>query len=101
MRLKTWGEWQKFTVSPLRCYTFVIMVKVTLNTEVVGRLLAERCLSQRDFAKLVGVSSGYVSQLLSGTRHPSPALRKRLLRVFRTAGFDEVFTVLNKDRREG
>lgn len=56
------------------------------------RLEAARLnLSQNGLAELCGVSSGYMSQLLSGQRCAGPLVRARLLEVFPTISFDELF----------
>jgi len=48
-------------------------------------------LSQNKLATLCGVSSGYMSQLVSGKRHPGPGVRARLLQVFTKLSFDDLF----------
>ena len=48
-------------------------------------------ISQNRLAELCHVSSGYMSQLLSGDRHPGPEVRSRLLQVFKTLSFDDLF----------
>ena len=55
--------------------------------------LEERGISQNELARRTGISSGYLSQLMSGSAHPSPEVRQRLLRVFGTADFDDLFTI--------
>ena len=48
-------------------------------------------ISQNKLARACKVSSGYMSQLLSGDRHPGPEVRARLLTVFKTMSFDDLF----------
>jgi len=55
------------------------MIKVTIRTRRVRQLLAERNITQNRFAHLAGLTSGFMSQLLSGIRNPSSATRTRLL----------------------
>jgi len=57
------------------------------------RMLAKKNMSQNCFAYRLGVSSGYMSQLMLGTRNPSPILRQKILTALKLdeSGFDEVF----------
>jgi transcriptional regulator with XRE-family HTH domain len=57
--------------------------------------MARRNLSQNDLAKQLGVSSGYMSQLLCGSRRPSPRLRRRMLESLSPLGFDDLFVLEN------
>ena len=68
-------------------------MRVRLNAPAVWDLLNRRNLSQNDLARLVGVTSGYLSQLVNGKRHPSPATRRRLQEVLGDVEFDELFIV--------
>ena len=45
---------------------------------------------QNELARLAGISSGYLSQLMTGKRHPGPETRRRLLQVL-AAEFDDLF----------
>ena len=56
------------------------MIRVKLRRKAVEEYLYDRNMTQSDLARGLGVSAGYLSQLLSGTRCPSPRLRARLLR---------------------
>ena len=67
-------------------------LRVTLKPAPVWAFLEERDISQNELARLVGISSGYPSQLMSGSAHPSPELRQRLLRVLGVTDFDNLFT---------
>ena len=68
-------------------------LRVTLKPDPVWAFLEERDISQNELARLVGISSGHISQLMSGEAHPSPELRQRLLRVLRITDFDDLFTI--------
>ena len=46
-----------------------------LNPASVWRLIDQGKVSQAELARLVGTSSGYLSQLMSGTRSPSAHMR--------------------------
>ncbi len=47
--------------------------------------------THRQVARLSGISSGYLSQLMSGARCPAPPVRRRLLRVLGLSDFDDLF----------
>ena len=66
--------------------------RVTLNPAPVWAFLEERGISQNELARLVGISSGYCSQLMSGSAHPSPQVRERLQREL-GLDFDDLFTI--------
>jgi len=68
-------------------------LRVTLKPAPVWAFLEERDISQNELARLVGISSGHISQLMSGSAHPSPELRQRLLRVLGITDFDDLFTI--------
>ncbi|MYI07330.1 MAG: helix-turn-helix transcriptional regulator [Gemmatimonadetes bacterium] len=68
-------------------------LRVTLKPAPVWAFLEERDISQNELARLVGISSGYLSQLMSGRAHPSPRVRQRLLGVLGLTDFDDLFTI--------
>lgn len=68
-------------------------MKVCLRTKFVRRKLGRKCLSQNWLALRAGVSSGYMSQVMNGSRHPSPKLRQRLLDIFPECQFDDLFII--------
>ena len=68
-------------------------LRVTLKPDPVWAFLEERDISQNELARRVGISSGHISQLMSGEAHPSPELRQRLLRVLGITDFDDLFTI--------
>lgn len=65
-------------------------MKARLNTERVREILLRRSISQNCLAAKLKISSGYCSQLLSGTRTPSPRLRARLMKELKE-DFDTLF----------
>ena len=67
-------------------------LRVTLNPDPVWAFLEERGISQNELARLVGISSGYFSRIMSGRAHPSPQVRRRLQRVLGVTDFDDLFT---------
>ena len=68
-------------------------LRATLKPDPVWAFLDERDISQNELARLVGISSGYFSQLMSGAAHPSPEVRERLQRELGIADFDDLFSI--------
>ena len=66
---------------------------VKLKAKVVRRKLARKSLSQNWLALRAGVTSGYMSQVMNGSRHPSPKLRQRLLDIFPECQFYDLFLI--------
>ncbi len=54
-------------------------MRIAIKAKSFRRFLTEHNLSQNEFAHMAGTNSGYLSQLLSGRRFPSPKMRARLL----------------------
>ncbi len=67
-------------------------LQVTLDPAPVWAFLKERDISQNELARRVGISSGYLSQLMSGSAHPSPEVRESLQREL-GLDFDDLFTI--------
>lgn len=68
-------------------------MKTKLRANRVKEILLRRNLSQNGLAIRLCISSGYCSQLLSGSRYPSPSIRKRLLKVL-AEDFDTLFEMI-------
>ena len=66
-------------------------VRVRLNPEVVWEHLSRLNMTQNELAAMVGITSGYFSQLMTGTRCPSAHVRRRLQEVLGVADFDVLF----------
>ena len=71
--------------------------RVLVRPEVVWNHLHRRHLAQREFAKLVDMNPGYLSQVLSGKRSPSARRRRRLQEELGIDDFDELFYVETDD----
>ena len=71
-------------------------VKIWLNARAVWDILGRLNLSQNQLANLLGLTPGYLSQLLNRKRSPSPPTRRRLQEIL-NAGFDELFVVEGGD----
>ena len=60
-------------------------------TQAVWELLNRLNMTQNELARLVGTSSGYLSQLMSRTRCPSADMRKRLMEALGVTRFEDLF----------
>jgi transcriptional regulator with XRE-family HTH domain len=69
-------------------------VTIRLNSGVLRDIMARQNLSQDRLARRLRVSSTYLSQILTGRRNPSPAIRQRMLDVFERS-FDDLFVIGN------
>lgn len=72
--------------------------KAKLRSDVVRAVLAESKMSQNALAKLIPVTSGYMSQLMNGTRHASPRIQTRIRYVFGGCRFDDLFEIIPDGR---
>ena len=72
-------------------------IRVKLNQAAVLRAIARRNMSQNMLAIRAGTSSGYVSQIICGTRNPSPRMREKLLTVLAPLTFDDIFVIEESD----
>ena len=68
--------------------------RVLLNPAAVWRLLDGRDMFQNELARLIGISPGYMSQLMGGTRSPSARLRRRIQRVLGVTDFKDLFIIV-------
>jgi len=75
--------------------TMTITVKV--NKLALLRAIARRNMSQNMLAIRVGSSSGYISQIMCGTRTPSPRMWEKLLNVLAPLTFDDIFIIEESD----
>ena len=60
-----------------------------LRSDNVRRILDQRHLTHQQFARQLGISSGYWSRLLQRRRHLTVPMRQRLLRCESLAGVSE------------
>lgn len=65
--------------------------RVKLNPDRVWEFLNRLNMAQNELARLAGISSGYLSQLMSGTRCPSAEVRRKLMDALGVADFDDLF----------
>jgi len=72
-------------------------IKVKMNQSAILLAIARRNMSQNMLAIRSGISSGYISQIMSGTRNPSPAVRQRLQEILAPLTFDDIFIIEESD----
>ena len=72
-------------------------LKVKLKPEAVWELLNRLNLNQNDLARLAGITSGYLSLLMSGRRCPSGDVRRRLMEALGVTRFDDLFILVKAD----
>ena len=75
-------------------------VMVVVNNMVVWQHLMKQNLAQNELARKLGISSGYMSQLMCGSRSPSPKLRRKMLDVLNPLSFEEIFLISNRGGRD-
>jgi len=70
------------------------MIKIMLNREFVGKVLTRRNISQNGLARRLRISSGYMSQIMNGSRYISAKMRRRIFRYFRNYDFNDLFLII-------
>ncbi len=65
--------------------------RVRLKQRGVWDRLDQLNMSQNELARTAGITSGYLSQLMSGSRCPSAEMRQRLQEVLGIDSFDDLF----------
>lgn len=65
--------------------------RVKVRTREVYALLEQRNMSQNRLAELSGLTSGYVSMILSGRRSASADARRRIQEALGIDDFDAIF----------
>jgi len=73
------------------------MIKVKINKSIVLKETARRNMSLNMLAHKAGISSGYISQLISGDRYPSPQLRGKIQQALQPLTFDDIFILEEVD----
>ena len=72
-------------------------ISLKLNSPAVWDFLTRHNLAQNELAKRLGISSGYMAQLITGSRSPSPRLRRTMLDVLKPLSFDDLFIVSSRE----
>ena len=75
-------------------------IRVKLNQVAVLHAIARRNMSQNMLAIRTGISSGYISQIMCGTRNPSPVVRQKLQDVLQPLTFDDIFIIEENGKNE-
>ena len=70
-----------------------MIITVKINQSTVLKAIARRNMSQNMLAIRVGSSSGYISQIMCGTRNPSPRMREKLQSALSPLTFDDIFII--------
>jgi transcriptional regulator with XRE-family HTH domain len=68
-------------------------IKVKLNQAAVLWAIAKRNMSQNMLADRAGISSSYISQIIRGTRNPSPLTRQKIQDALQPLTFDDIFII--------
>jgi transcriptional regulator with XRE-family HTH domain len=66
---------------------------------VIEEQILKRNKSQNWLASRLKISSGYMSQLMIGTRGPSPSLRERIVDYFDTLSFEQLFEIVDDESK--
>jgi transcriptional regulator with XRE-family HTH domain len=66
-------------------------MRAQLKSVKIQKLLLGRNVSQNNFAIKTGTTSGYMSQLMSGHRCPSPKLRQKIMEFLKVSDFSKIF----------
>ena len=75
-------------------------IRVKLNQVAVLHAIARRNMSQNMLAIRTGISSGYISQIMCGSRNPSPVVRQKLQDVLQPLTFDDIFIIEENGKNE-
>lgn len=68
-------------------------IRIRLRPSAAWEHLARHNFSQNELARRLNITSGYLSQLITGRRSPSPELRRRILSLLPGTTFDQLFLV--------
>jgi len=68
-----------------------------LRGKLFLRWLSRRNLSQNDLARRCGLSSPFISQLISGERNAGPDSRRKIMDAFPKEDFDKLFEEIEVD----
>jgi len=70
-----------------------IKLVVKIKPKPLLTILAKENMSQNGLARVAGLQSGHVSQLISGKRNVSPNTRRKILQSLNGVQFDEIFAI--------
>lgn len=75
-------------------------MKVRLKGEVVDKILTKMNKSQNWLAYRMKISSGYMAQLMNGTRNPAPKMRGKIMKRLKGYEWDDLFEIIEKGDQE-
>ena len=67
--------------------------RVRLKPEPLWEQINRRNMTQNELARRAQISSGYLSQLISGRKSPSAGVRQRLQAALEVDRFDDLFVL--------
>jgi hypothetical protein len=70
-------------------------MRTYLKNKTLQKILIRKNKSQNWFAHRIEVSTGYMSQLMDGSRCPSPKVREKIMNNLPDYGFDDLFAIKN------
>ena len=65
--------------------------RARLNPDALWKQLTRHSMTQNELARRAKISSGYISQLISGTRFPSAEVRASLQKELGVTRFEDLF----------
>jgi hypothetical protein len=70
-------------------------MRTYLKNKALQKILIRKNKSQNWFAHRIEVSTGYMSQLMDGSRCPSPKVREKIMNNLPDYSFDDLFAIKN------
>lgn len=67
--------------------------RARVNPDALWKQLIRCNMAQKELARRAKISSGYLSQLISGTRFPSARVMKRLQKALGVTQFEDLFVL--------
>jgi len=68
-------------------------MRVKVKGDFIREILIRKNKSQNWLAKKICISSGYMTQILNGVKHPSSGVREKIQGYFKDNKFDELFII--------
>jgi len=68
-------------------------MKIFLKNNKIKEMIARKNKSQNWLAHKLEISSGYLSQLMEGSRNPSPKVREKIMAALPEYQFDDLFSI--------
>jgi transcriptional regulator with XRE-family HTH domain len=71
-------------------------MKIKLKAQVIREILNQKKKSQSWLATRIGITRGYMCQLMTGSRNPSPRMQLKILEVLKDYRPLDLFTLQGK-----